>query len=341
MKDTAWGKLSSLQLGHYAEQYAAAQLMMDGCKVYSKTLDDYGVDLVIKNPQGIFIEIQVKAGRLDGKNDPYPYMKKETFSAQLYVMLLLFRDGEQPDIYLLNATDFLWEDRSLIANYEYDKPGLKSKPEYGLKAGKSGFACLEKNYRYETRRSELLEKADYRLKVHPKPVIHHVAPDTDGAIYCRRRHEICIFSENECRACPLYGGCIQGSGVECLYEDYETPAFEPLTPQRERVRINDLIRMGIISRTAERPELPSVVDEAIRFATKAHSGAFRKGTSTPYILHPLEAAAITSTMTERDSIWGDCQKSPEFGCQKVFASLRRPFGNPWRISRKSNRCWKA
>ncbi|HEY5576072.1 MAG TPA: HD domain-containing protein [Clostridiaceae bacterium] len=42
----------------------------------------------------------------------------------------------------------------------------------------------------------------------------------------------------------------------------------------------------------------SVLNEAINFAVIAHLGAVRKGTNRPYILHPLEAAAIVSTMTD-------------------------------------------
>ena len=41
----------------------------------------------------------------------------------------------------------------------------------------------------------------------------------------------------------------------------------------------------------------TLLDEAIRFAVQAHSGQPRKGTNMPYILHPLEAAAIVATMT--------------------------------------------
>ena len=40
-----------------------------------------------------------------------------------------------------------------------------------------------------------------------------------------------------------------------------------------------------------------VLDEAIAFAVKAHAGQFRKGTEVPYILHPMEAAAIVGPMT--------------------------------------------
>ena len=41
-----------------------------------------------------------------------------------------------------------------------------------------------------------------------------------------------------------------------------------------------------------------ILDEAIIFATKAHSGLLRKGTNTPYIFHPIEAAQIIATITD-------------------------------------------
>jgi len=46
----------------------------------------------------------------------------------------------------------------------------------------------------------------------------------------------------------------------------------------------------------------SVLDEAIIFAVNAHSGYMRKGSKTPYILHPLEAAAIAATITEDERV---------------------------------------
>lgn len=41
-----------------------------------------------------------------------------------------------------------------------------------------------------------------------------------------------------------------------------------------------------------------LLDEAIRFATEAHSGQVRKLAGSPYILHPLEVACIISTVTD-------------------------------------------
>lgn len=40
-----------------------------------------------------------------------------------------------------------------------------------------------------------------------------------------------------------------------------------------------------------------IFTDAIQFAVECHSGAFRKGTDIPYIVHPMEVAAIVSTMT--------------------------------------------
>lgn len=42
----------------------------------------------------------------------------------------------------------------------------------------------------------------------------------------------------------------------------------------------------------------TILDRAIMTAVCAHSGALRKGRPVPYILHPLEAAAICATMTD-------------------------------------------
>lgn len=46
----------------------------------------------------------------------------------------------------------------------------------------------------------------------------------------------------------------------------------------------------------------TLLDRAIIFATKAHSGTRRKGTNVPYIVHPIEAAAIVSAMTDDEEV---------------------------------------
>lgn len=45
-----------------------------------------------------------------------------------------------------------------------------------------------------------------------------------------------------------------------------------------------------------------MIQKAVAFATKAHSGAVRKGTVIPYITHPLEAAVIVSMITNDEEM---------------------------------------
>lgn len=40
-----------------------------------------------------------------------------------------------------------------------------------------------------------------------------------------------------------------------------------------------------------------IVDKAVRFAVEKHAGAARKGSDTPYIVHPMEAAAVVAGIT--------------------------------------------
>lgn len=45
-----------------------------------------------------------------------------------------------------------------------------------------------------------------------------------------------------------------------------------------------------------------VIERAIAFATQAHEGQFRKGTTRPYIVHPLEVGEIVASMTDDEEI---------------------------------------
>ena len=69
------------------------------------------------------------------------------------------------------------------------------------------------------------------------------------------------------------------------------------------------------------------LDEAIAFATQAHSGQVRKMAHTPYILHPMEVAAIIGTMTGDEKVMAagllhdtveDCNVDPR--------EIKRRFG---------------
>lgn len=48
------------------------------------------------------------------------------------------------------------------------------------------------------------------------------------------------------------------------------------------------------------------LSEAISFAARCHDGMLRKGTDTPYIVHPMEAVAIAAALTSDEDILCAC-----------------------------------
>ena len=48
------------------------------------------------------------------------------------------------------------------------------------------------------------------------------------------------------------------------------------------------------------------LSEAIAFAARCHDGMLRKGTAMPYIVHPMEVAAIAASLTDDEDILCAC-----------------------------------
>lgn len=46
----------------------------------------------------------------------------------------------------------------------------------------------------------------------------------------------------------------------------------------------------------------SLFEKALLFAIRSHSGSYRKGGNSPYILHPMEVAAIVGRLTDDEEI---------------------------------------
>ena len=71
-----------------------------------------------------------------------------------------------------------------------------------------------------------------------------------------------------------------------------------------------------------------IFDKAIEFAVRAHSGSFRKGTVIPYIVHPMEVAAIVATMTnDRDVMAGAVLHDVVEDTEYTIDDIRREFGD--------------
>ncbi len=128
MPSLKWSRLSSLQLGRYAEYYVKMEFTSYGFDVYTSEVDDHGVDFVAKY-NGQYYEIQAKAVRQDN----YMYIPKEkiAISDRFLLCYLRFADDKLPDVFVFPTT--VWETpNALFVDRPYDKPGQKSKPEYGI-----------------------------------------------------------------------------------------------------------------------------------------------------------------------------------------------------------------
>lgn len=141
MPNTNWSKLSHLQLGRYAEYYAKMEFASYGYDVYTSEVDDHGVDFVARNPgDRQYYEIQVKAVR----NMDYVYIRKDKMeiSPTRLVCLLLFRDGILPDCYVIPSQAWS-KPNELLVERNYEKPGQKSSPEWGINLSRKNMPLLE------------------------------------------------------------------------------------------------------------------------------------------------------------------------------------------------------
>ena len=139
MPNMTWSELSSLQIGRYAEYYTKMEFASYRFEVYTSEVDDHGVDFIAKKRNSYF-EIQVKSAR----NSNYVFMSKDKWDISkrnLYLALLLFTDGQLPEMFLIPASAWKSED-DLLRQRDYE--GKKSKSEYGLNLSKKNRHLLEK-----------------------------------------------------------------------------------------------------------------------------------------------------------------------------------------------------
>lgn len=137
MEKYNWSKLSSIQLGRYAEYYAKMEFTLLGFDVYEPEVDDKGIDFIICKGEDNFYEIQVKSN-FKGN---YIFMQKDKFALRknLYLVLVLFIQGNSPELYLIPSTAWLKPNELLVS---HDYLGEKSKPEWGINLSKKNSLIL-------------------------------------------------------------------------------------------------------------------------------------------------------------------------------------------------------
>ena len=143
MEKYNWSKLSPIRLGRYAEYYAKMEFTLLGFDVYEPEVDDKGIDFIIRKSENNFYEIQVKS-ILKGN---YIFMQKEKFALRknLYLVLVLFKQNNPPELYLIPSLDWQNPNELLVGR---DYPGKKSKPEWGVNITKRSIPRLQE-YQFE------------------------------------------------------------------------------------------------------------------------------------------------------------------------------------------------
>lgn len=139
MPNLNWSELNHLQIGRYAEYYAKMEFTSYGYDVYTSEVDDHGVDFVAKSPEGVFLEVQVKAVR-----DNYVFIRKDKIELddRHLVCYMRFNDGALPEVYIIPATVWNTPNAAFVSR-DYDKPDQKSKPEWGINYSAKNKALFE------------------------------------------------------------------------------------------------------------------------------------------------------------------------------------------------------
>lgn len=148
MPNLKWDHLNSMQIGRYAEYYAKMELASYGFEIYTSEVDDHGVDFIAKSNRD-FYEIQVKSLRTEKKSN-YTYVEKTKMDINdrcRFICFLYFTNMQLPEVYLIPAT--AWKNTNeVLVDREYNKPGQKSKPEWGISLSKKNKGLLD-NYKIE------------------------------------------------------------------------------------------------------------------------------------------------------------------------------------------------
>lgn len=140
MAKKKWSEFNRQQLGRYGELFAIMEYMSYGFDIYTPEVDDHGVDFLAVGSDGISLAIQVKSV----SNFNYAYVQKDkiVLDEQHFVAYVRFVDGCSPKLYIIPAT--VWKTpNQLFVDYEYDKEGQVSKPEYGIRMAASRLPMLE------------------------------------------------------------------------------------------------------------------------------------------------------------------------------------------------------
>ncbi len=134
-----WSHLNRLQIGRYAEYLYKMQLVLQGFDVYSAEVADRGIDFVLRQEPDRYWDVQVKSIR----NTGYVYFDKSKFRIRpnLIAALEIFKDGHEPDLYLIPATE--WQQLDVTSSGVLVYREYQGCPEYGMNLSAKGIKALD------------------------------------------------------------------------------------------------------------------------------------------------------------------------------------------------------
>ncbi|SCX99528.1 hypothetical protein [Flavobacterium caeni] len=136
--------LTHLQVGKIGEYWTKMWLTFAGLDIYSSEVDDRGIDFIIRTDNNKHIDIQVKTIR---EKTGYIFVTKDSWKdglkENLYLALVLMQNHKMPVVYFIPSTVWL-NPNELFKDKLYDKPGQKSKPEWGINISKKNMELLSK-----------------------------------------------------------------------------------------------------------------------------------------------------------------------------------------------------
>ena len=145
-------KTGGLKRGHFGEYFTEMQFMLHGFEVYKTLVDDRGVDLIARNQNGIFFDIQVKS-ITDYDNIKISRNKFDTKNEHLLLVAVQFFDNKEPEMFIFPSKEWAKSD-----NIFYDSTENVKEPQYGLRLLKSNINFF-KEYEFE-KYIEVIKKID-------------------------------------------------------------------------------------------------------------------------------------------------------------------------------------
>jgi hypothetical protein len=139
-----WRSLSNFQIHHYGKHIAKLELTRLGLDVYPATVDNHGIDLVVRSRDGKrYADIQVKTLR---RWSNYFFITDDKFPPKdnIYLALVLFPEGLAPKYCLLPRAAWGEGHPKYLVHHDYF--GLKSRPECGINMRAGVMEAIVRDY---------------------------------------------------------------------------------------------------------------------------------------------------------------------------------------------------